>query len=154
MDGSTPKILVLNGPSLSALGTREPEIYGRTTLREIEETLISRAREMGVQASCRQSNHEGELIDWILEARDQGFSGIVINPAAYTHTSLALADALKASGVPAVEVHISNIHARESIRRVSLTGGSCLGSICGLGPAGYVLALTHLVALVEGKDSL
>ncbi len=137
------KVLVLNGPSLSALGQREPEIYGSLTLGDVETMIQREAEKLGLEGECRQSNHEGELVDWVLEAGNSDVVGIVINPAAYTHTSLALGDALRAAGVPAVEVHLSNVLARETIRRRSLTAPACVGSISGLGPEGYLLALRY-----------
>ena len=137
------RILVLNGPNLQMLGRREPGIYGRATLRDVEQLVIHTAEEIGVTAECRQSNHEGQLLDWIGDA-GSAFDGLVINPGAYTHTSLALRDAISASGLPAVEVHISNIHAREEFRRTSWTAGVCVGQICGFGIAGYEWALRAL----------
>lgn len=140
------KILILNGPNLNLLGMREPEIYGTETLAEIEERLTAVADGLGVEVECRHSNIEGELVNWIGAARSE-FDGIVINPAAYTHTSLAIADALKAVSdvVPAVEVHLSNTHARESIRHKSLTASACIGQLMGFGSYGYTLALKGLI---------
>ena len=137
------KILLLNGPNLALLGTREPEIYGRTTLADIVEALKAAAREKGIAVDAFQSDVEGELVAAIGRARGV-YDGIILNPAAYTHTSVALHDAIKASGVPTVEVHLSNVYAREGYRHESLTAGVCVGQICGFGPAGYVLALEAL----------
>ena len=138
------KILVLNGPNLNLLGTREPEIYGRETLSDIEAAM--NALQLGVELDFRQSNSEADLITWIGETRGV-FDGIVINPAALTHTSLGLADALKAVAdvVPAVEVHLSNTHTREEIRHKSLTAPACVGQIMGFQGFGYTLALRALV---------
>ena len=138
------RILVLNGPNLNLLGTREPGVYGSATLGDVEQRLADVASELSVDIECRQSNHEGDLVDWIGSSRGT-FDGVVINPAAYTHTSVALRDALAATGIPAVEVHISNVHAREHFRRRSLTAPVCLGQVCGLGVAGYEWALRALV---------
>ncbi len=139
-------ILVLHGPNLNLLGTREPEIYGRETLVEINRRLIRAAQAAGVRLQAFQSNHEGELIDRVhLAARDRtGF--IIINPAGYTHTSVALRDALAAVRIPFVEVHLSNIHAREAFRRQSLLAEIALGTLCGLGSKGYDLALVYALS--------
>jgi 3-dehydroquinate dehydratase-2 len=128
------------------LGTREPEIYGSTTLEDIVEALKSAASEKGVEITALQSDDEGTLVSAIGDARKWA-DGIIINPAAYTHTSVALHDAIKASGLPAVEVHISNVYAREGYRHESLTAGVCLGQICGFGLKGYLLALEALTSL-------
>lgn len=140
------KLLVLNGPNLNLLGTREPEIYGSETLADIEATVKTRAAELGAEIEFRQSNDEGQLVSWIGATRGE-FDGIIINPAAYTHTSLALCDALKAvaDAVPAVEIHLSNTHKREEIRHKSLTAPACIGQIMGFGSFGYLLALEALV---------
>ena len=137
------KILLLNGPNLALLGTREPEIYGRTTLADIVAQVTAAAREKGIAVDAFQSDVEGELVAAIGRARGT-YDGIILNPAAYTHTSVALHDAIKASGVPTVEVHLSNVYAREGYRHESLTAGVCAGQICGFGPAGYLLALEAL----------
>jgi 3-dehydroquinate dehydratase-2 len=136
-------VYVLNGPNLNLLGKREPEVYGRTTLAEIEQRCRDDCARLGLSLVFRQTNHEGELVDWIHEARDAA-SGIVINPAGYSFTSVALLDALKASELPIVEVHITNIHRREPIYHKSLVSLAAVGVICGLGPAGYTFALTAL----------
>jgi 3-dehydroquinate dehydratase II len=136
-------IHVLNGPNLNLLGTREPHIYGHTTLAEIERRCHATCSRLGLGLEFRQSNHEGQLVDWVHDARAHA-SGIVINPAGYSFTSVALLDALKASGLPVIEVHITNIHRRESIYHKSLVSLAALGVICGLGPLGYDLALTAL----------
>ena len=139
------KILLLNGPNLALLGTREPEIYGRTTLADIVALVMAAAREKGMELDAFQSDVEGELVSAIGRARGV-YDGIILNPAAYTHTSVALHDAIKASGVPTVEVHLSNVYAREGYRHESLTAGVCAGQICGFGPTGYILALEALAA--------
>lgn len=139
----TKKILLLNGPNLGLLGTREPEIYGRTTLADIVAMATAKAQEKGWTLDAFQSDVEGELVHAIVKARGV-YDGIVMNPAAYTHTSVALHDAIKASKVPTVEVHLSNVYAREGYRHESLTASSCIGQICGFGPKGYLLALDAL----------
>ena len=136
-----PLIFVLNGPNLNLLGVREPEVYGRDTLDDIAATLTARADELGVTLDIRQSNHEGHLIDWLHEAREAGAKAVLLNPGGYTHTSVALRDAVAASGVPVIEVHLSNPQARESFRRRSLISGVAKGTIAGFGALSYVLAL-------------
>ena len=138
------RILLVNGPNLSMLGTREPEIYGRTTLKDIVDMVRAAARERGAELDDFQSEDEGALAHAI-DAAKGVYDGLIINPAAYTHTSVALHDALLACEVPAIEVHISNIHTRESYRAHSITASACRGQICGLGPMGYVLALEALL---------
>ena len=138
-------ILVINGPNLNMLGQREPEIYGSTTLPQIEQSVQTRAAEMGVAVECFQSNAEGEILDHI-QQRGPGSDGIILNGGALTHTSIALRDALATLGVPIVEVHISNIYAREEFRHTSLTAPVSSGIISGLGPQGYLLALEYLAA--------
>ncbi len=140
------KILLMNGPNLALLGTREPEIYGRTTLADIVALVTAAAREKGIAVDAFQSDIEGELVAAIGRARGV-YDGIILNPAAYTHTSVALHDAIKASGVPTVEVHLSNVYAREGYRHESLTAGVCAGQICGFGPTGYLLALDALARI-------
>ena len=135
------RIMVLNGPNLNLLGTREPEIYGRETLDDIAAALTERASELGVEVDLRQSNHEGHLVDWLHEASATGTKAVILNAGAYTHTSLALYDAMKAITVPVIEVHISNPHAREEYRRHSFVSLGAKGVIAGLGTYGYLLAL-------------
>jgi 3-dehydroquinate dehydratase-2 len=143
------KILVLNGPNLNLLGTREPAIYGATTLADVEQLCRDAAQQNGAEADCRQSNHEGQLIDWIHEAglahREGRLAGVVFNAGAYTHTSIALHDAIKGTGVPVIEVHISNVHARESYRHHSWLSPVAAGIVVGFGTDGYVLAIEGLL---------
>ncbi|HEX3773750.1 MAG TPA: type II 3-dehydroquinate dehydratase [Polyangiaceae bacterium] len=139
------RILVLSGPNLDRLGKREPEIYGRTTLAQIHEQLEHAAEARGAQVDCRQSNYEGELIDWIGAASDDGFAGILLNPGALTHSSYALFDAIKGSPLPTIEVHISNPETREEFRKTSLVAPACVGKIAGFGAASYGLALLGLL---------
>jgi 3-dehydroquinate dehydratase II len=142
------KILVINGPNLNLLGTREPELYGRETLADVEARCHGAAAELGLAVDFRQSNHEGVLVDWLQEARSAA-DGIVINPAAYSHTSVAILDALSAFPGPIVEVHISNIHRREPFRHHSYVSRVATGVIAGLGTHGYVLALRHIAAVLQ-----
>lgn len=147
----TTRLLVLNGPNLNLLGTREPAVYGRTTLADVESLCIAAAQQRGAEAECRQSNHEGQLIDWIHEAgvahREGRLAGVVFNAGAYTHTSVALHDAIKGAGVPVIEVHISNVHARESFRHHSYLSPAAAGIVVGFGVQGYVLAIDGLLHL-------
>jgi 3-dehydroquinate dehydratase-2 len=141
---------VLNGPNLNLLGRREPQIYGSVTLPQIEERLREHAATAGVALTFRQSNHEGELVGWIQEAGAVG-AGVLINAAAYTHTSVALRDAIAGSGVAAVEIHLSNVYARESFRHHSFIAPVCIGVICGFGPAGYQLGLDALLPVLRER---
>lgn len=136
-------MFVLNGPNLNLLGVREPEIYGRLTLAELDGLCVAEGEELGLSVHCRQSNHEGELVEWIHQARTEA-RGLVINPAAYSHTSVALLDALTAAALPTIEVHLSNIHRREAFRAHSYVSRIADGVICGLGADGYRLALRAL----------
>lgn len=143
------KILVLNGPNLNLLGGREPSVYGSATLEEINQKLNALAGELGVSVECRQSNSEGDLVNWLQEAPGR-FEAVIINPGAYTHYSIALRDAIAAIGVPVIEVHISNIYAREAFRRHSVIAPVAAGQISGLGSSGYLLALRAAVDVVTG----
>jgi 3-dehydroquinate dehydratase-2 len=134
------RILVLNGPNLNLLGQREPQIYGRTTLADLEAMVRERAARLGTEVELRQSNDEGQLVDWVQQARGS-FDALVLNAGAYTHTSIALRDAITAAGVRTIEVHLSNVHAREEFRRHSMIAPVCAGVICGFGPLSYLLGL-------------
>lgn len=136
-----PTIFVLNGPNLNLLGLREPEVYGHDTLDDIAGRVEDRARELGFDVEFRQSNHEGHLIDWLHEANADGAKAVILNPGGYTHTSVALHDAVKAVSVPVIEVHLSNPHAREPFRHRSYIGKAARGTIAGFGALGYLLAL-------------
>lgn len=140
-------VLVLNGPNLNILGKREPSIYGTTTLDDIRRLCEARAAQLGLGIDFRQSNHEGELVEWVQQARETAL-GIVLNAGALTHTSIALLDALKAAELPVIEVHLSNIFTRESFRHHSYVSLAATGMICGLGANGYELALEALAGLV------
>jgi 3-dehydroquinate dehydratase II len=140
------KILVLHGPNLNLLGTREPEVYGSMSLDDIDTTLMELGKELGAEVKCKQSNHEGALIDALQEARAWA-NGVVFNPGAYTHTSIALRDAISAIQIPVVEVHLSNVYAREEFRHVSMISAVCKGKIAGLGWRSYTLAVRALVEL-------
>jgi 3-dehydroquinate dehydratase-2 len=145
-----PRILVLNGPNLNLLGTREPAIYGRTTLADIAAACQAHGTKAGLVVECRQSNHEGELVDWVQEARDKQ-DALVVNAGAYTHTSVAIRDALAAVGLPFIEVHLSNIYKRETFRHHSYLSALAEGVICGLGAQGYLAALDALAQTLAVK---
>ncbi|MBP1874657.1 3-dehydroquinate dehydratase [Ensifer adhaerens] len=142
------KIFVLNGPNLNALGKREPGIYGGQTLADIEALCTTEGKALGLEVDFRQSNHEGTLVDWLHEAGEKA-AGVAINPAAYGHTSIALHDAIRAIGIPVVELHLSNIHAREEFRHKSMIAPAVKGVICGFGAQSYILALHALKNLTE-----
>jgi 3-dehydroquinate dehydratase II len=144
-------IYVLNGPNLNLLGTREPQTYGHASLADVERLCAETAAQFGLEADCRQSNHEGELVDFIHEAHAKEAAGIVINAGAYSHTSIALHDALMAVKIPTVEVHVSNIHARESFRHHSFTAMAAFAMLCGFGIDGYRLAISGLAARLKAK---
>lgn len=146
--GVAPIILILNGPNLNLLGTRQPEIYGAATLADIEADCHAHAAALGLAIDFRQSNHEGELVDWVQRSRGT-CAGIIVNAGAYTHTSVALLDALLACELPAVEVHLSNIHQREPFRRQSYVSKAARGMICGFGGHGYILALDAIARLIR-----
>lgn len=147
-----PTIFILNGPNLNLLGVREPSVYGRDTLGDIEERCAARAAALGLQIDFRQTNHEGQLVDWIQEARESA-DGIILNAGALTHTSVAILDALTAAALPLIEVHLSNIFRREAFRHLSYVSLAANGVICGLGPQGYELALDAVASLTEGDDA-
>jgi 3-dehydroquinate dehydratase II len=145
-------LYVLNGPNLNLLGAREPHIYGRATLADVEKLCRSAAKRHGFTVIFRQSNHEGEIVDWINEARAKKAAGLIINPAGHTTTSIAILDALLAMQTPVIEVHISNIHAREEFRRHSYVSRAARAVICGFGIDGYALAITGLANLIGAKE--
>lgn len=145
-----PTVFILNGPNLNLLGVREPSVYGRDTLADIEERCLARAGALDLQIDFRQTNHEGLLVDWIQEARESA-DGIILNAGALTHTSVALLDALSAAGLPVIEVHLSNILRRESFRHHSYVSLVASGVICGLGAQGYELALEAIARLIQGE---
>lgn len=146
------KFLIINGPNLNLLGVREPGIYGSTGYGALCELLRQQAKKMGAEAECFQSNHEGAIIDAI-HAAEGAYDAIVINPGAYTHYSYAILDALRSVSVPAVEVHISNIHQREAFREKSVTAGGCVGQICGLGLFGYVAAMQYFMEIHHDNEA-
>ena len=150
-DHVAKRILVLHGPNLNLLGSREPEIYGRETLDAVDRRLTTAAAAAGAEVQCFQSNHEGELVERIQQAGREGVGFIVFNPAAYTHTSVALRDALAAVRIPFIEVHLSNVHAREPFRRRSYFSDLAVGTICGLGTQGYELALAYALGRAAGE---
>lgn len=146
-DARRRAVVVIHGPNLDLLGTREPDVYGRSTLAELDARLTALGDTLGVDVRAHQTNAEGTFIDLLHDARtNNDVAGVIVNPAGYTHTSVAITDALRALDVPVVEVHLSNLYAREAIRHDSLTGAACKGVIMGLGPDSYLLALRHLVA--------
>lgn len=140
---SNKTIFVINGPNLNLLGKREPEIYGTENLEEINLKISNKAKKLGLEVICKQSNHEGEIISFIHEAFEQKIGGLIINPGAYTHTSIAIRDAIAATKLKTIEVHLSNIHAREEFRKHSFISEVCVGQICGLGSLGYLIALEY-----------
>lgn len=143
-----PTVLILNGPNLNMLGVRQPEIYGRDTLADIEQACTDEAEQLELEIDFRQSNHEGELVTWIQEART-AHDGIVVNAGAYSHTSVAILDALTAAELPVIEVHLSNIFRREAFRHHSYVSLAATGVVCGLGVHGYLLALQAMARLLE-----
>jgi 3-dehydroquinate dehydratase-2 len=145
-----PTVYILNGPNLNLLGVRDPSVYGRDTLADIEERCLARASALGLQIDFRQTNHEGQLVDWIQEARESA-DGIILNAGALTHTSVAVLDALSAAALPVIEVHLSNIFRRESFRHHSYVSLAASGVICGLGAQGYELALDAVASLIEAE---
>lgn len=149
----TAKVLILNGPNLNMLGTREPNIYGKETLADIELSCKKSAISLGLNIDFRQSNIEGELVGWIQKSGLEGFSGIIINGGAYTHTSVALLDALLSCNLPIIELHISNIHQREEFRHHSYISKAASGIICGFGTQGYILSLEGMLGLLRNSQS-
>ncbi|EJW09413.1 3-dehydroquinate dehydratase II [Rhodovulum sp. PH10] len=147
-----PTVYVINGPNLNLLGSREPDTYGRATLADVEALCREACERHGFGLDFRQSNHEGDLVSWIQEAGASGAVGVVLNAAAYTHTSIALLDAVAAVAVPVIEVHITNVHAREPFRRTSYLSKAAKGVICGFGPLGYALAIAGLAGLQTQGD--
>lgn len=145
-------LYVLNGPNLNLLGTREPDLYGRATLADVEKVCRAAAQRFGLSVEFRQSNHEGEIVDWIHQARAESAAGLIINPAGYTTTSVAILDALHTIEAPVVEVHITNIHAREPFRRHSYVSRVARGVICGFGVEGYALAITGIAAMIGARE--
>ncbi len=145
------RILVIHGPNLHLLGTREPEVYGATTLEEVDAAIRERAAALGVEVDCAQHNSEGAIVQAIGEAREAA-AGLLINPGAYTHTSVAIRDAISGTGMPAVEVHLSNVHAREEFRRQSYIAPVCIGVVAGFGAASYLLGLTGLVEHLRAQS--
>jgi len=143
-------LLILNGPNLNLLGTRQPEVYGQTTLAEIESMCMEAAASLGCNATCLQSNHEGSLVESV-HAASGVHDGIILNAGAYTHTSIALMDSISSVGVPVIELHLSNIHARDKFRHKSYIAPVAVGQICGFGPAGYRLAILAMHAYLEDR---
>jgi 3-dehydroquinate dehydratase-2 len=149
----TTRILCISGPNLQLLGTREPAVYGSETLADIHARLETRARALGVAVDARQTNHEGTIVDWIGAAPKDGFAGMLINPGAYTHTSIAILDAVRATGTPCVEIHLSNPDAREPFRRRSYVARVCVARVAGFGADSYELALDGLVRILARRRS-
>jgi 3-dehydroquinate dehydratase II len=145
-------VYVLNGPNLNLLGTREPELYGRASLADVEKLCRAAAQPFGLAVEFRQSNHEGELVDWIQQAHAENAAGLIINPAGFTTTSIAILDALLVLKVPVIEIHITNIHTRESFRRHSYVSRAARGVICGFGVDGYALAIAGLATMIGAKE--
>lgn len=145
------RALVLHGPNLNLLGTRETSVYGRTSLAEVDRMIRDHGRALRIAVECRQSNHEGQLVDWLQGARGERFFGVVINPGAFTHYSIALRDAVAAIDLPVVEVHLSNVHGREGFRRHSVIAAVARGQIAGFGAQSYLLGLDALVGLALGR---
>ncbi|PKQ31324.1 MAG: type II 3-dehydroquinate dehydratase [Actinobacteria bacterium HGW-Actinobacteria-2] len=142
-------VLVINGPNLNTLGAREPEIYGTTTLADIEAAAVSQGEAAGLSVACFQSNHEGEIVDRLHAARTEGVRFVIINPGAFTHTSVAIRDAFAAVAIPFVEVHISNVHAREEFRKHSYLSDLAVGVLTGFGAQGYTMAMDHVIAVLR-----
>jgi 3-dehydroquinate dehydratase-2 len=149
----TTRVLCISGPNLQLLGTREPNVYGTKTLTEIHEMLGARGRALGAEVDARQTNHEGTIVDWIGDAPKSGFAGILLNPGAYTHTSIAILDAVRAIALPCVEVHLSNPDAREPLRRRSYVGRACAARVAGFGADSYELALDGLLRVLARERS-
>jgi 3-dehydroquinate dehydratase-2 len=147
------RVLCISGPNLQLLGTREPQVYGKDTLAEIHARLEARARASGAELVARQTNHEGTIVDWIGEAPQQGFAGMLLNPGAYTHTSIAILDALRSVGLPCVEVHLSNPDAREPFRRRSWAARACVARVAGFGAHSYELALEGLLHVLARRSA-
>ncbi|MFH1790684.1 MAG: type II 3-dehydroquinate dehydratase [Candidatus Omnitrophota bacterium] len=147
------KVLVIHGPNLNMLGTREIDVYGTATIAEIDTEVRKKGKALGLEAETFQSNHEGEIVDRIGEARKNGVSAIIINPAAYTHTSVAIRDAISGCGLPVIEVHLSNIYAREEFRHTSLVAPVAVGQISGFGMMSYVLALESVADIIKKRGS-
>lgn len=147
------KILIIHGPNLNLLGKREPDVYGKATLDEINKSLEARAKELGVLIEAFQSNHEGEIVQKIQDAKESGFGAIVMNPAAYTHTSVAIRDAVSAVDIPVIEVHLSNIYAREEFRNKSLIAPVAAGQIAGFGVNSYILGIEAAFGLINEKQA-
>lgn len=148
-----PRILVIHGPNLNLLGQREPHIYGTTTLEEINRVLRKQAEQLRLDVETHQTNHEGVMVEVVQKAMT-GYDGVIINPAAFSHYSIAVRDSLAAVPVPVIEVHLSNIHGREEFRRHSVTAAVAKGTITGLGPSGYLLALEAIARMIDGRDSI